>query len=520
MLPHSIRGQLLLWFTLLLTCVLTGFGVTAFHFNRSSELARIDDALQQRVALLQSDFRRPGGGGMRDRPGGFPGPGRGGAIEAAEFGGPGGPPPPEGRRPPKGGEKSDVGDERGPLPRKGPPDGPRFGEFGPRELKLSTETARLFNEHDPASYYFAAWTSRGVLIAKSKNAPDEVPVPEGEGTGRSFERTRGALREMYHITERSDVVLVGISIERSVAASRRFAWVMVAAGLVVLSVGVGGGWFIIGRSLQPVHDIGSAAQRIAAGDLSERIKVPNAKSELGGLAAVLNSTFARLDASFSEQKNFTADASHELRTPLAVILTETQRVLMRERSGAEYRATIETCRDAAQDMRKLTESLLELARLDAGQELLRKSACDLGQIANSACELIRPLAGARKLRIVSSCEQAPLNGDSDRLHQVVLNLLQNAVRYNREGGEIHLSTMSDEAHAVLSVTDSGMGIAAEDIPHLFDRFYRADKARSRAQGGVGLGLSICKSIVDTHGGTISVESEPGIGTTFTVKVPR
>ena len=113
-----------------------------------------------------------------------------------------------------------------------------------------------------------------------------------------------------------------------------------------------------------------------------------------------------------------------------------------------------------------------------------------------------------------------LNGDPDRLHQVVLNLLQNAVRYNGEGGEIRLSTVSDEANAVLSVADSGMGIARDDIPHLFERFYRADKARSRAQGGVGLGLSICKSIVDTHGGTISVESEPGIGTTFTVKLPR
>jgi two-component system, OmpR family, sensor kinase len=516
MLPQSIRGRLLLWFTLLLACILGGFGVTAFHFNRSSELSRIDDALQQRVALLQSDFRRPGGG-----PGGFPERGRGGSGEGTGFGRPEGLPAFEGKRPPpKFSEKSDADDERGAPDRKGPPDGPRFFKPGPRVLILSSESARLFNEHDPASYYFAAWTSHGVLSTKSKNAPAEIPIPEGEATGRSYERTRGVLREMYHITERSDIVLVGRSIERSLAASRRFAWLMVAAGLVVLSTGVGGGWFIIGRSLQPVHDIGATARRIAGGDLSERINVPNSKSELGSLAAVLNSTFARLEASFSEQKNFTADASHELRTPLAVILTETQRILTRERSGAEYRATIETCRDAAQDMRKLTESLLELARLDAGQELMKKSACDLSLIASAACELIRPLAGQRQLRIITDCQPAALNGDSNRLQQLVLNLLQNAVRYNREGGEIRLSTMSDETHAVLAVADNGMGIGAEDIPHLFKRFYRADKARSRAHGGVGLGLSICKSIVDTHGGTIHVDSTPGVGTIFTVRIPH
>ncbi|HEY1111713.1 MAG TPA: ATP-binding protein, partial [Opitutaceae bacterium] len=241
---------------------------------------------------------------------------------------------------------------------------------------------------------------------------------------------------------------------------------------------------------------------------------------LGELATVLNSTFARLEAAFADQKNFTADASHELRTPLAVILTETQRVLSRERTAAEYREAIEICREAAQEMKRLTESLLELARFDAGQETLRRQPFDLAVVAQAAVDLMRPLAVERNIKVEVACAPASASGDPDRLRQVAVNLLQNAVRYNRDGGEIRVTTSATEHEAVLTVSDTGGGIAAEALPHVFERFYRADKARSRAQGGTGLGLAICKAIVAAHGGSIAIESEVGKGTTLTVRLPR
>jgi signal transduction histidine kinase len=144
----------------------------------------------------------------------------------------------------------------------------------------------------------------------------------------------------------------------------------------------------------------------------------------------------------------------------------------------------------------------------------------LGDIARDASERMRPLAEERRLRLVCTCAPAPLNGDPNGLQQVAMNLLQNAVRYNRDGGEIRVTTKSDDTHAVLMVSDDGIGIGPDDLRHVFERFYRADKARSRAQGGTGLGLSISKAIVDAHGGTIAAESQLGKGTTFTVRIPR
>ncbi|HEY1111331.1 MAG TPA: ATP-binding protein [Opitutaceae bacterium] len=497
---HSIRGRLLGWFAFLLGCILAGFGVLAYQFHSQSEQQRIDGELERRVALLQADLREGGG----------PGPGREG------------PPPPMMMRE---GEPPLFGKKKGPSPgegRRGPGMGFEGGPGGARTLRVTAVTASLFEETDRASFYYAAWTSRGAIMGQSANAPAELPIPESSETGRRDKRTRGAWREVYQVTERGDYVLAGISMAASDAASARLGWMLAAAGGAVLLLGLGGGWWTISRSLRPVREIGATARRIAEGDLSERISTSDARSELGELATVLNSTFARLDAAFAEQKNFTADASHELRTPLAVILTETQRVLSRERTAAEYREAIEVCRETAQEMKRLTESLLELARFDAGQETLRRQPFDLAVVAQAAVDLMRPLAVERNLKVDVACAPVSASGDPARLRQVVVNLLQNAVRYNRDGGAIRVTTSAsaNENEAVLTVSDTGSGIAAEALPHVFERFYRADKARSRAQGGTGLGLAICKAIVEAHGGSIAVESEVGKGTTVAVRVPR
>jgi heavy metal sensor kinase len=287
----------------------------------------------------------------------------------------------------------------------------------------------------------------------------------------------------------------------------------------VLALGLGGGWLLVTRALQPVEEISATASRISLGNLSERINAANTENELGRLDGVLNSTFAKLESAFAQQKHFTADAAHELRTPLAVIITEAQSTLARERSASEYRETVEGCLETAQQMRQLTQALLELARFDANQEPLCHEPFDLAEQSRACVELVRPLANQRGLQINCNLQPAMVPGDSRRLGEVVANLLSNAVQFNKDQGEIRVETSLQDEFAILTVADTGQGITAEDLPRVFERFYRADKSRSRSSGHSGLGLAICKAIVDAHGGTIEASSQPGVGTTFTVRLP-
>jgi signal transduction histidine kinase len=203
---------------------------------------------------------------------------------------------------------------------------------------------------------------------------------------------------------------------------------------------------------------------------------------------------------------------------VSVILTQTQSTLNKERSPAEYRETLEACQRAAQRMRKLIESLLELAKLDASQAGKREPL-DLSRCAADCIELVRPLAEQRRITLRSELTNAPCSGDADQLALVITNLLSNAIHYNREGGEVRVATRQENSNSLVIVSDNGLGIAAEHLPHIFDRFYRADAARTSSQGRSGLGLAITKSIVEAHGGKITVTSEPDKGSSFTVSLP-
>jgi len=324
---------------------------------------------------------------------------------------------------------------------------------------------------------------------------------------------------MFLHTPPGDCILTGRNIGPEIAETHRFAGLLLGAGSAVLVFGLAGGWWLSTRAIRPIKAISGTASKIASGDLSQRIPFGDTENELDQLAGVLNSTFARLEAAFAQQARFTSDAAHELRTPVSVMLTQTQSVLTRERSNAEYRETIEACQRAAQRMRGLTESLLELARLDAGQELMRRDEVDLGQITAESVEHLRPLAATRGISIQSALSVVKCRGDADRLKQVITNLISNAIYYNKEGGEIKVSSAQDDQSAILKVSDTGVGIPAENFPHIFERFWRADQSRTQADGRSGLGLAIAHAIVEVHHGSIEVASEPDKGSTFTVRLP-
>ncbi len=458
--PKSIRWRLQLWYGALLVAVLCGFGFTAFHFEKTRRFQRIDEEIQTRVSALvvalRSANRQPPGEGQRGTP------------------------------------------QQGPAP---------LGE-----LRLTPQQSALFA--GDAGYYFAVWLRAKDPLLHSPNAPPSIPLPQSRDAAV---RMRGEFRESFLFAAPVDCVLVGRSIAAEEAEFRKFAAVLSAIGGAVLVAGLIGGWWLATRAIRPVEDIGATAEKIAAGDLSQRINTSETDSELGRLAGVLNTTFARLDAAFAQQARFTADAAHELRTPVTVLLTQAQSALTRERPAAEYRETIEACQRAAQRMRGLIESLLELARMDAGQEPLRRADCDLSRIAADCVELISPLAEKRRITIHAELSRSPCRCDAERIAQVVTNLLANAVEYNREGGSLRITTMHGGGCATLTVQNTGPGIPAADLPHVFERFHRVDKAR--AAGHSGLGLAIAQAIVNAHGGNITAESTEGESATFRVKLP-
>jgi two-component system OmpR family sensor kinase len=258
---------------------------------------------------------------------------------------------------------------------------------------------------------------------------------------------------------------------------------------------------------------------MAQGDLSARIAIDRTETELGQVALALNQAFDRLNDSIDRQRRFTADASHELRTPLSTLSLEVDWALARDRGAAEYRDSLDTCQRAAARMRGVIEGLLRLARADAGELAQRRVPVSLGQIAHDVVTLLRPLAEKRQVDLTVSGDGAEVDGDPDLLREVVTNLVSNAIHYNRDDGRVDIAVWKDDSSACLRVADTGIGISPEDLPRVFERFYRADRARARDPGGAGLGLAVTRWIVESHGGQITCASEAGGETRFLVRLP-
>jgi two-component system, OmpR family, sensor kinase len=383
-------------------------------------------------------------------------------------------------------------------------------------VQLTPETAQLFGAE--SGYYFLIWNRNGTVLNGSQNAPLDSPRPTSpERDELSHFRTRGDYREAVHCSGSGDCVMAGRSMTADLAASRALGWTLLGAGAAILILGFGLGWLLVGRAIRPIDEISGTASRIARGDLSERINVGDLDDEIGRLANVLNSTFARLEAAFLRQQQFTSDAAHELRTPLSILISEAQTTLTRPRTADEYREIVEGGLETAQQMRKITETLLELARFDADDPSAPRKVVDLAELAARCADRVELVAEHDGIVIKREFARAEAFVVPGRLEVVIANLLTNALYYIKPGGGVTVRTYSEAGFSVLEVSDTGIGIASEDLPHIFDRFYRADKARSRSQGHAGLGLAICKTIVEAERGEISVLSKPQEGTTFMVR---
>lgn len=484
----SIRWKLQMWQSLLLGCVLLAFGITSYELYRRVRLEQVDEDLKRRIAVLADCVR------MSDRPP----PGGPGFFEKRDHG----------FEPPR---------VHGPKPPMGPPpDAPGFR----REVRLSAVVQSQFASTNDGGHFCVIWSRSGELLQKSEAAPEGVPFPEASGgdTETHF-RMRGSLREAYHFTERADGVLVGVDMAAELQAIRHFAHMLILAGAALLAMALGGGGWLASRMLRPLRDICDSANRISSGHLSERMPLLDADTELGQLTKVLNSAFSRLEIAFARQRQFTADASHELRTPLAVIITEAQSALRREREAKDYRESLDACLQAAQEMGRLTDVLLELARFDSTDAKLQRTPVDLEELIRLCIEQVEPLAAPQRLQIQSNLQPCVVPGDPGQLGQLITNLLTNAIQFNQAEGRIQVQTRVDNQTVVLTVSDTGRGIAPQDLPRIFDRFFRADKSRSRAAGHYGLGLAICKAVVEAHGGTIEAASPPGAGAIFTIRLP-
>jgi heavy metal sensor kinase len=282
-----------------------------------------------------------------------------------------------------------------------------------------------------------------------------------------------------------------------------------------------GGLFFASRALSPIDSLTRLARQLSAEDLSQRLNLKLPDDEVGRLARTFDEMLERLEDSFRRQRRFTADASHELRTPLTAIKGQVEVALERDRDAESYREVLRSVNADTDRMIRLVGSLLTLARADAGQVALHREDVELGGVVRNALDHVRPEAERAGVSLtLDGVRHVRVKVDTDLVLQLVLNLLDNAVKYTGDGkGLVAVSWREAGSFAELSVTDNGPGIPAEHLPRIFDRFYRVDKARSRADGGAGLGLSISRWIAEAHGGAIRVESVEGEGSRFTVSLP-
>ncbi len=390
-----------------------------------------------------------------------------------------------------------------------------------------------FREHSvlgPGGDLFQVCNQRGDWLYRSavlENNQIRIPLPSQLSSRPVYENVVVQNTPLRFATASITVdgqpyaVQVAMPLGEFYGALNRFRLILwFSAPLLLLGAGVGG-YFISRRALRPVDSITQKAESISIENLSDRLEVPDSSDELQRLSATLNRMLARLDASVTRMSQFTADASHELRSPISLIRTTAELALHSGRSDAEYRQDMAHILSEAKRTGRMIDSLLLLARADTGEGGLQHEVTDISSSLREALEQGRSLASEKQISLTAGWNGAPaaVRGDGEALRRLFFILIDNAIKYTPCFGWVRVGLEISGSHAKVQVMDSGVGIADTDQAHIFDRFWRADKVRSRGSGGAGLGLAIARWIVNQHHGTIEVHSQPGKGSTFTVRIP-
>lgn len=401
---------------------------------------------------------------------------------------------------------------------------------GARFESAATLAAQVESLYSPeANDRFIRITRAGGAVVYASGAPREarfdpreVP-PNLSGSARKLELPGGSLLVAARDTVASDGsryrVEVGTSAAPSEALLRQMLAILALGLPLAVGAAVAGGFVLVRRALLPVAEIAHKAQEISEHNLSERLPVVRSGDEIERLSVSLNHMIGRLERAVTGSKQFVADASHELRTPLTVMRGELEGLAQAPGLGGDTREAVGSVLEEVDRLAEIVEGLLSLSRLDSGEAPSEWTCFDLAELAADTADQMSLLALDKEVTLTStSAGNVTVQGDRARLKQVVVNLLDNAIKYTPSKGRVQLSVQAQGAQALLEVKDSGIGIPADALAHVFQRFYRVDSARSREQGGAGLGLSIVQSICSAHGAAVEVTSEPGSGTTFRVRL--
>jgi heavy metal sensor kinase len=295
------------------------------------------------------------------------------------------------------------------------------------------------------------------------------------------------------------------------------AW-LIPSGVLLAAIA---SWFMAGKALEPVAALGKAASEIAVSSLDKRLPLQGNHDELDQLASQFNETLARLEKAVDEMKQFTASISHELRTPLAILRGEAEIALMQTNSSEQqYRRVLASQLEEFEKLTRMINQLLTLARAESGEVEIARESVNLSEMAQSLTEALEPVAASKQLTLSCNCEpNVTVLGDAAWIERIVLNLVDNAIKFTRKGGHISVNVSQVSHTASLEVQDNGIGIPTSALPHIFERFYRTDPSRSNRADGAGLGLSLVKWAVEQHHGLIEVESVSGKGSLFRIKLP-
>jgi heavy metal sensor kinase len=452
---RGIRWKLTLWYALILALLLSAFSAAVYWTMRHHLLERIDEALVEELADVQSEIDR--------------------ASDSAGL---------------------SVWLER------------RFGRHEGFDFQITHKGRRFFTNERMADK---------VLPAPANASPE--PLFETATLGEE-----GRWRVVSVLTRGPDGPLT-VQVARSMAAfeheSEELLWAFLLAGPLTILATLAGGYFLAARTLAPVQAMTETAREVSGDQLGRRVEVANPDDELGQLAATLNDMLERLERSFAEMRRFTADAAHELRTPLAVIRNEAEVALRQPRSGEEYGRALENVLEETVRLSRLADELLFLCRQEAGLNPQPGGPVQIGPLLEEVVGNMRQLAQEKGVELALEIGHGgTVLGDAGQFRRVFYNLLDNAVKHTQGGrGRVRVVCRREGGEVVITVADTGVGIAEEHLPHIFGRFYRADPSRTAGEGGAGLGLAICRSVVQAAGGTITASSRMGAGSEFTVRLP-